>query len=447
MRAALVVLCVVLSGAASTVTGVVVDPQGLPVPGARVELSCPEHRASVHTDAQGRFEIAGAADACRLSVRLRGFSPVHQPVGRATAFVIRLRVADVTETVTVTPSAPAGIRRAAPGSVSLSDTELKAIAGNTTELVRYASLLAGAAIRPTTVYVDGLPAGVLPPIETIERISVNADPFAAEFADGDVTFVQIITKAPARTFRLNAGTDLLGLGGRDVIAPGSRPASRLGNVRVTGPVPHLPVTFSSAVSVGRTSMDVPIRVALPDTADATDTATATNRIWSAAVDVHYAPTPPIRIRPSYRESRTHAANLGVGGIVMPEAGFASSFTAREARVTMTAIGSRLLYEGGLVVGRTFSRTTANSEGLGIAVSGDVVMGGSPISRAQTNRIQWTSKHVFRSQLVTALECRNHDHGDRRQQPSGTQSRGDVPVRGCRMRTPPHSRAAPRAHGS
>lgn len=396
MRAALVVLCFVLSGAASTVTGVVVDPQGLPVPGARVELACPAHRASVKTDTQGRFEIAGAADGCRLSVLLRGFSPVHQPVGRTTAFVIRIPVADVTETVTVTPGPAARVRRAAPGSVSLIDTELKAVAGNTTELVRYASLLVGAAIRPTTVYVDGLPAGVLPPIETIERISVNADAFAAEFADGDVTFIQIVTKAPARTFRFNAGSDVLGLGGRDLIAPGSRSVSRSGNVRVTGPVPHLPVTFSSAVSVGRTSMDVPILAVLPDPRAAIETATAANRTWSGAVDVHYAPTPPIRIRSSYRESRADAANLGVGGIVMPEAGFASSFTARDARATMTAIGSRLLYEGGIVVGQTSSKTMANSEAMGIAVSGDVVMGGSSISRADTNRIRWTSTHVFRS---------------------------------------------------
>jgi hypothetical protein len=397
LRAALVVLGFVLSGGASPVTGVVVDPQGLPVPGARVELACPEHRASVTTDAQGRFEIAGAADACRLSVLHRGFSPVHQPVGRATAFVLRLRVADVTETATVTPDAAARLRRVAPGSVSLIDTELKAVAGNTRDLVRYASLLVGAAIRPTTVYVDGLPAGVLPPIDAIERISVNADAFAAEFANGDVTFIQIITKAPARTFRVTAASDLLGLGGGDVIAPGSHSASRFGNVRVTGPVPHLPVTFSSAVSVGRTSMDVPIRAVLPDRGAGPDTAIATNRIWSGAVDLHYSPTPPIRIRSSYQQSRADAGNLGVGGIVVPEAGFASSFVAREARATMTAIGSRLLYEGGVIAGQTSSKTMANSAGMGIAVSGDVVMGGSSISRAQTNRIQWTSKHVLRSQ--------------------------------------------------
>jgi hypothetical protein len=39
---------------------------------------------------------------------------------------------------------------------------------------------------------------------------------------------------------------------------------------------------------------------------------------------------------------------------------------------------------------------ANSEGMGIAVSGDLVMGGGSVSRADTNRIRWTSKHVFRS---------------------------------------------------
>lgn len=381
---------------AATLSGLVLDPQGLPVAGARVELVCRDHALSVETDARGRFEIAAPSAGCRLSIRQLGFAPAHQPVGHETEWIIRLRVADVAEVVTVVPEPSVLSRRDPPGSVSLTDVDLKTIAGNTADLIRYASLLAGGGTRATAIYVDGLPSSVLPPIESIARISVNAGPFSAEHADGDVTFIQIVTKAPARTFRFNAGSDVLGLGGHSVIAPGSHAASRFGHVSLMGPVPHLPITFSARLSVGRTSMDVPIQAVLPLTDPHADTATSTSRVRSGALDVHYSPTSSLDGRISYRESRADASNLGVGGLVLPEAGFASSFRTREVRAAVTAVWSRGLYEGGVVVGQTHSAMIANAEGMGVAVIGDFVRGGAPSRAADTNRVQWTSKHVLRS---------------------------------------------------
>lgn len=328
-------------------------PQDLPVPGPRVELHC-----------KGQGD---PVDDCRLSIA---------------------------ETVTVAPE-PLG-RRDPIGSVSLSDADLKAVAGSTSDLIRHATLLAGAANRAMVIYVDGLPVGVLPPIDTIERISVNPDAFSAEYADGDVTSIHIVTRAPDRAFRFNAGSDLLGLGGHDVIASNARAASRSGQVSVSGPVPRLPITFSARFSYGRTSTDVPIQAAIPNGGAVAGTSTATNRARSGSVDVHYLPGTALRATFSYRESRTDGSNLGVGGLVLPDAGFASSFTARDARTTITGGGSRLLYEGGFVVDQARSSTTANSDAAGIAVLGDFVGGGASSSADATNRTRWTTKHVIRS---------------------------------------------------
>ena len=377
-------------------SGVVLDPQGLPVPGARVELACRDYVDSVETDARGRFEIDSASDGCRLSVVYRGFAPARQPIGRATEVTIRLRLASVTEVVTVVPEPGVESRRTPSSVVSLSESEMRRASGSTADLIRYATLLAGAAIRPAVVYVDGLPSSLLPPLELIERISVNADPFSAEHADGDVTSIQIVTKAPPRVFRFSGGSDVLGLGGRDVIAAGARATSRGGNLTVMGPVPRLPLTFSARMSLARTSTDVPLQAVLPDGGAHAATAPSTIGAGSITVDVASAAASPFRAKVSYRESRADGSNAGVGGLVLPEAGIASSTTMRDARAVVTADGSRLRYEGGLVVGQSRSALFANSDGAGITVLGDFTRGGAASLAAGSARVRWMSKHVVRS---------------------------------------------------
>lgn len=376
--------------------GLVLDPHGLPVPRVRVELVCRDHAVSVETDTRGRFEIAAASDGCRLSIRHPGFAPEHQPVGRQKEWIIRLRVGDVVEGVTVVPEPAVRSPRHEPGSLSLSDADIRTVAGNTADLVRYASLLEGAGTRATAIYVDGLPSSVLPPIESIGRISVGAGPFSAEHAEGDVTLIHIVTKAPARTFRFNAGSDLLGLGGHNVMAPRSHSASRFGHASVRGPVPRVPITFSASVSLGRTSTDVPIQAVLPGADPQAGTARSATRVRSGALDVYYSLPLALNGRLSYRETRAESSNLGVGGLVLPEGGFTSTFSTREARATMAAVWSRMSYEGGMAAGQSQSATLANTDGMGVDVIGAFVRGGAPVRASDANRVQWSSKHVLRS---------------------------------------------------
>ena len=170
----------------SSLSGTVVDPQDLPVPAARVELVCGTQHGSVETDERGRFTIVvpSTSDGCRLLVTREGFAPFEQRTGAATDVGrIRLRIGDITQKVTVIAE-PTSSRSI--GSVSLSGSDLRTFAGTTADLIRYVRLLAGGTLQPSVVYVDGLPATELPPLGMIAAISVNADPFAAERADGDM---------------------------------------------------------------------------------------------------------------------------------------------------------------------------------------------------------------------------------------------------------------------
>jgi hypothetical protein len=380
----------------SILSGAVVDPQDLPVPGARVELVCGTQRDSVETDERGRFTIATppASRGCRLLVAHQGFAPYEQDVGTSTEVIrIALRIADLSQQVSVVAEEPSA---RSVGSVVLSGADLRTFAGTTADLVRYARLLAGGTTLPGVIYVDGLPATELPALSTIASISVNADPFAPERADGDVASIEIRTRSPARTLRFHLGSDVLEFGGGDALAPDARSGSAFQNFGVAGPVPRFPLTFAANMSLGRMSREMPILAVVPGADASPETARSRDGTWGGTLSLHYAPDAPFKARVSYRESHADSVNLGVGGIVLPEAGSSASFVTREARMTTTtAVGARLLYEGSLLVARRRWDTRANSEGAGIMIPGDVVMGGAPTTSGRTRNTRWTSNHVLR----------------------------------------------------
>src|SRR5688572_6124878 len=250
----------VVAALLASVSGTVLDPQDLTVPDARVELRCTGHVEAVATNGEGRFTIASVSDDCILWVTHDGFAPFHQIlIGHHGPVIIRLHVAPLQHRVDVVAPRPSPAQMTF-GSIFLNADEqnLRAFAGTTADLIRYAQLLAGTASRPASVSVDGLLADALPPIDAIAHISINADPFSAEYADADVTSIEIITKAPARTFRFFMGGDMPGIDGRDLLAPALRTASRFANLGVGGPVPHLPLTFSANGNVSRSSQEMPI---------------------------------------------------------------------------------------------------------------------------------------------------------------------------------------------
>src|SRR3954447_14570524 len=81
--------------------GTVVDPQSLPISGARVELICLGEATATITDDSGSFALPRLVpqDTCSLSVTREGFAPFRQRI-RSDAradLVLRLRLATVRE--------------------------------------------------------------------------------------------------------------------------------------------------------------------------------------------------------------------------------------------------------------------------------------------------------------------------------------------------------------
>ena len=157
---------------------------------------------------------------------------------------MQLRLADLKQTVTAECDrlSPAPV-----ASVSLSASELRNISDNSEDLVAYAKSLAGIYSGSDHLYVDGLPADNPPPTDRIEAITINGDPFSAEYSDGGDTHIDITTNTAERKFRLTSSGISLGTKASDGLNSRLTSTSNTGNLGLIGPVPFLPIAFTSDV--------------------------------------------------------------------------------------------------------------------------------------------------------------------------------------------------------
>jgi hypothetical protein len=402
----LLLLVSAVASSTGDVSGKVVDPQTLPVRGAQVELRCDAESTRTSTDDSGRFVLhhAPTQTTCVLSVTREGFAPITQRIqpGTTGTILLRLRLAGVTEVISVVASAEPEIRQPI-GSTSIEGEQLFQLFGRTEDMIRYAGLLGGSGMTGTAVYVDGLPMTVMPSPELVGRIKVNAEPFSAEYGDGDVTQIQIVTRPAARRLRISPGGSVLGFGGGDGLREGLGSESSAGSVAISGGVPHLPVTIAGNLQTSQYERGVAVQAVVSTDAShalgmaiPSDDATSSGRTRSGTVSGFYTPGPSVRAHVAYAASRSRSSNVGVGGLVLPEAGLATTASGHGIHVSTGVIRGQLAFESGFVARDSASLITANSVGRGLSVAGGFVAGGAPIATQRSNRLTWTAKQVVRS---------------------------------------------------
>ena len=405
----MVPLLLLVSAVASStgdVHGKVVDPQTLPVRGAQVELRCDAESTRASTDDSGRFVIdhVPSQTTCVLSVTREGFATIRQAIkpGTTDTILLRLRLAGVKEVVSVVAPARPEIRQPI-GSTSIESEQLFQLFGRTEDMIRYAGLLGGSGMTGTSVYVDGLPVTVMPSPEVVGQIRVNAEPFSAEYGDGDVTQIQIVTRPAVRRLRISPGGSLLGFGGRDGLREGLRSESSSGSLAVSGGVPRLPLTISGNLQTSQYEREVAVQAVISrDAATAlgmaipSDDPTSSGRTRSGTISGFYNPAPSVRAHVAYSASRSRSSNVGVGGLVLPEAGLASTASTNGIHIGTGVIRGGLTFESGFVARNSASLMTANSAARGLSVGGDFVAGGASIVTQRSDRLTWTAKEVVRS---------------------------------------------------
>lgn len=390
--------------AAAGVSGKVVDAQDLPVAGARVEIVCDGRATHTTTDERGEFSITvdGPQRACTVSAARDGFARITGsiPPGGVTGVVLQLQVAPITEAVRVAETAPMPELRDAIGSVLLDGDDLFTVFSRTEDMIRFAGLVGGATTG-AAVYVDGLPVTVMPAPELVGQIRVNATPFSAEYGDGDITRIQITTRPPSRRFRVSPGASFLGFGGGDRLGDGLHSTSSSGNVTASGPIPGVPLTFSTSLQSSMYENELAIQAVRPDAVrlkpDTTaDPAIHASRSRSGTFGGYYAPSAAIRAQAAFSLTRAEGSNVGVGALVLPESGLGTRSSTDGLQTSVNVVRQRLLFEGSFVARRFSSSMRANSDTQGLSVAGQFVGGGAPIALQESDRGSWMAKQVTRS---------------------------------------------------
>ena len=390
-----------LSLPAAQLSGIVVDASGFTIPHATIKIACAGANRSGGTDGQGRFHFPTLPEgSCRIHIVHAGFAAFEEELtGRDTVLRVQLAVETHRDSIRVTADgedAPSPAPEI--GTVSIDDAELRKISNDPRVWVSYAKLLAGVADAPAQLYVDGLPASQLPPAALIARIIVNPDTFSAEYSNGNYTHIEIITRAPARQFRFNVGTDSLGFGGRDVLAPGPNAISHSINGSLSGAIPHLPLAVSLVASVSESVDPVAVTAILSGigfpSLDSDRSGTFGSRSLSLSPDVYYYPAKELQLHFSYSESLSVGRNMGVGGLTLMDAGTDTSFGNREGRFTFHGVRKALAYRGGFVIVRSEAGNSARNTEPGLNVLGDFSTGGPALLKSDSTHLAWSWKSVI-----------------------------------------------------
>jgi hypothetical protein len=213
-KALLVSACTGLAIAqSSSVTGTVTDPSGAAVPGIVVSIGnrrTPARDAA--TDEKGMFRFSGLKPGTYdVKIAQPPFDPVSVPVridpaAPTAPLRIVLKLAEVRDTVTVTErvseisTSPADNTSA----LSIGSEELQVLPVLGSDYVSLlGELVGGAGADPggTTVVVDGVEMDARSvPVEAIQQVRINRDPYTAEFQRPGRGRIEITTRDAATDF-------------------------------------------------------------------------------------------------------------------------------------------------------------------------------------------------------------------------------------------------------
>jgi hypothetical protein len=189
------------------VRGVISDPTGALIPGAKVTIvnAVGVTAALLTADSAGAYQASGLpAGTYKVKAAADGFSPAASPAfpllaGQSKRVDISMAILAEQQSVTVTDEDTPTVSVEAENnasSVVLKDKDLDALSDDPDELSNELTALAGPAAGPNggEIYVGGFSGGQLPPKSAIREIRVNQNPFSAEFDHLGYGRIEILTK-------------------------------------------------------------------------------------------------------------------------------------------------------------------------------------------------------------------------------------------------------------
>jgi hypothetical protein len=357
--------------------GTIIDEQNAYIAAAAITLDDGKgNKYMAASDERGQYRFQVKPGVYTMTVEVEGFAKFNQQVDlnkrRKDDFNVRLTVA-LAEQVEVKEDS-AGVSTDPDknlSAITLTEKDLEALPDDPDDLLSTLKQMAGAAGGgdDASVYVDGFrERGQLPPKEAILRISINQNPFAAEYQEPGAARIEVITKPGADTyhgsFRFNFGD--AALNARNAFYP-SKPPYQMRNFafNFAGPIIHNRWGFfvdadrrytDNNALVNATVLDPLTQQAVPFV----QSILAPTRQTMFSIRTDYMATKQHTFGIQYRYNDSEAMNQGVSGFNLPERAFNTSSHEDTLRFSLTSILSEHLVNE---MRMQLSRRTTSSNSL------------------------------------------------------------------------------------
>jgi hypothetical protein len=351
------------------IEGTVTDPSGAAIAGAQVQAA---NGARTTTDNAGRFVILCAPSGSTIAVQAAGFAQsVTQPRADAAGIAhvdLRLAIASVETDVQVQAETSDLETSGGAGSTDLESAEVERLPDDPDDLLRQLQLLAAASggdPSAAVITVDGFQnSSALPPKSSISAIHVNPDLFSPEYRwpPWGGGMIEIITKPGAAALHgaLFFTDSNAMFNATDPFSVSATPAGKQRyGFELSGPVVRQKSGFTLALEkrdidefnvVDATTLDA-TGVPAPFLANVP----APQRLWIGSARGDWQVTPKDSATLSFSTNVNNLGNQGVGGLVLPEAGYSSLVSEYDLRLNNTlTLNADALHE--TRIGYTWKRT-------------------------------------------------------------------------------------------
>jgi hypothetical protein len=380
-----------------TLSGTVLDPSGAAVVGAEVHLQAVAQQETT-TGPRGSFVFRCVGnDPYQITVDANGFAESKVSGRGSVNITVHLRIADVHTEVEVGENSGVSVDADhGAGTHMLSAQDLQGMADDPDDFKRQLQVLAassGGAPGQAIITVDGFQnSSTLPPKSSIASIRVNPDMFSSEYDRPPYQGgrVEIFTK-PGRD-SLHGALFLTdsesGVNATDPFAVTATPASkRRYGFEFGGPIRKQKSDFFLALERRDINeFNVVNAVVLNSQNEETplsQSVAAPQRLWIGSVRTDWQLSPKNMLAATYSANVNNSDNVGSGGLVLEEAGYGSTVSEQDLRLTdIFTVSPTLLHE--THIGFTWKNTTdvPLSTAPSLQVAGAFIGGGATAGHLQ-----------------------------------------------------------------
>jgi hypothetical protein len=374
----------------------------------------------VNSNRNGNYEIGNLAPGkYTIAANAKGFatfiqSDVAVPPGQATELNIPLEISVEEQKVNVEEGGaqldtnPANNASA----IVLTGKGLEALPDDPDELQSDLEALAGPSAGPNggQIYIDGFTGGQLPPKSSIREIRINQNPFSSEYDKLGYGRIEVFTKPGTDKYhgQFSVEGNSSGLNTRNPYL-GSAEQTPYDSViymgNIGGPINKKASFFFTvqrrnideiavvnATELGPNSNPIQFNQSVPNPR------TRTN----IGPRIDYQPSPSNTLTARYQYYRDTQQNAGVGGFVLPQAGYDTESTEHTLQISDSQVlGAKAINETRFQYLRDNSRQTPLDTAVGINVLGSFVGGGS------TQGIQTDHQDHYELQNYTSIAQGKH----------------------------------------